>query len=170
MPAPIGADLIDAVDSRNEPVGVVARADVLEHGANFRTVHLLLTDRRGRVLLQRLASSRRRFPGRLGSSVAGYLHRGESFEVAARRRVREELGIRPALALLGVSEIPEGDATKFVGVFRGSGEGATIQDDSHVGELVWWSPSEIDEQLSRRPALFTPTFAEVWAFATRRPD
>lgn len=165
MPAPTLTDVIDRVDDRNRPVGVIRRGDVLKQGANFRTVHVLLFDGQGRVLLQRLASGRRRFPGRLGSSVAGYLHHGESFEAAARRRTFEELGLHPALDSVGVTEMVDERSKKFVGVFSGDGRGATLQDPDHIGELLWVRASEVDATLAAEGDRFTPTFAMVWRYA-----
>lgn len=44
MPAPAASALVDVVDDRDEPIGVLERGRVLGEGANFRTVHVLLVD------------------------------------------------------------------------------------------------------------------------------
>jgi len=162
MPAPTAFDPIDLVDSANRPAGVIARGAARSRGVNFRTVHVLLFDDDDRVLLQRLAAPRDRHPGRLGSSVAGYLHAGEGFAEASQRRTIEELGIDPDLESLGVLAMLDGRSTKFVGVFRGSGRGARVQDPSHVAELIWMGPDEVDRQVAADPDQFTPTFRTVW--------
>jgi isopentenyldiphosphate isomerase len=64
---------VDVVDERNEPIGVIPRAEVFSAGVNFRTVHVLVFDHEGELLLQRLSPERERHPGLWGSSVAGYL-------------------------------------------------------------------------------------------------
>lgn len=161
MPAPGKLDPIDAVDDANDPVGVVPRGQALEQGANFRTVHILLFAPDGRLLLQRLAAERQRHPGLWGSSVAGYLHAGESYEDAARRRTREELGADPALTDLGIVRMRDRHSTKFVRVFRAPYEGASIGLPDHIATLALFAPDEIDDMAKAPEPRLTPTLLEI---------
>lgn len=95
--------MIEVVNEANEPVGTVPRAEVFDRGANFRTVHVLPFNARGDLLLQQLSSHRERHPLSWGSSVAGYLHAGEDYVTAARRRLREELALEIPLTADGVT-------------------------------------------------------------------
>jgi len=94
MAAPGSTSLIDAVDDANEPVGAVARGDVFRLKANFRTVHVLVFNQAGDLLLQRLSATRERHPLMWGSSVAGYLHAGEDYLAAGQRRHQVHRGVR----------------------------------------------------------------------------
>src|SRR5438067_12996334 len=85
--------VIDAVDQSDSFIGPVRRNEVFRRRVNFRVVHILLFDRRGQLLVQQLASTRTRHSGYWGSSVAGYIFAGESYEAAAQRRLGEEIGI-----------------------------------------------------------------------------
>src|SRR5688500_15286374 len=87
------ADKIDRVDDRGRPVGTIRRGRVFEVGANFRVVHVLLSNKHGDLLLQQISRSRPRNPGSWGSSVAGYLLHRETYLHAAKRKLREELGV-----------------------------------------------------------------------------
>ncbi len=93
MPAVSEEMVIDVVDQNDSPVGMIRRNEVFTRRANFRVVHDLVFNQRGELLVQQLASTRTRHPGYWGSSVAGYIFAGESYEAAARRRLGEELGI-----------------------------------------------------------------------------
>lgn len=79
---------------------------------------------------------------------AACLHAGEPYEQAARRRVSEELKVKPTLRWLGRTAMGDDGVTKFVGVVVG--EVATtdpqIQDHSHVERLRW---AEIDTLKAR---------------------
>ena len=79
MPAPTKMSLIDRVDETDRAIGNVARGDVLRVGANFEQC-TSSSSTGERLLLQHLAPTRERHPERWGSSVAAYLHAGESYE------------------------------------------------------------------------------------------
>lgn len=165
MTAPGPHDLIDVVDYvTGARVGTIERERALATGAAFRTVHVLVTDRRGRLLLQRLSERRERHSGCWGSSVAAYLHAGESDDDAARRRLTEELGLAATLAELGRLVVRDGRSHKLVQIYAAEGDAATIEEPNHIAELRWWDRSELDEAIRARPRRFTPTFTEVYKF------
>jgi isopentenyl-diphosphate delta-isomerase len=164
MPHPSGTTLIDRVDATNEVVGRISRADALRVGANFRTVHALVFTSDGRLVVQRIGAGGTRHPGLLGSSMAGYLYAGESYEDAARRRTEDELGIRPRLLPLGVTSMIDERSLKFVGVFQAVSEDARIADPEHVAALEVWNLSDLVSAIDTRPEAFTSSFRRVLAF------
>jgi isopentenyldiphosphate isomerase len=167
MPAPGPSSLVDVVDERDEPIAVVPRSEVFTRRANFRTVHVLAFNHRGELLLQQLSGHRERHPGLWGSSVAGYVHAGETYEEAARRRLLEELGLRTDLQPVGVMAMADDGVTKFVGVF------VTVADDprnalpDHIAALEFRSLDDVRDQMAERPSDFTDTFREVLAFVEK---
>ena len=164
MPAPAPSSLIDAVDELNRPIGTVERNRALQTGVNFRTVHILVTDDEGRLLVQQLSATRERHALRWGSSVAGYLYAGESYEQGAARRVREELGISPCLHWVGVTSMLDEEATKFVGVFTSRASDARLVDSGHVAALEYWSQETVSDMIHNHPARLTDTFRHVLDF------
>lgn len=164
MPAPARADEIDRVDGRNRPVGRVLRRDALRIGANFRTVHVIMSTTDDRVILQRLADGRERHPGRLGSSVAGYLHAGEDPETAALRRTREELGVIPHLRERGVVRMRDRQSDKFVSVFTGVTDHYHNALPEQIERLQELTRHEVSSLLTSNPDQFTPTFRRVWSY------
>lgn len=159
-------DLVTLVNEQDEPVDAVPRVELRRHpGLHFRTAHLFVFDRRGHLLLQRLAAQRDRNPLRWGSSVAAYVRPGESYLDAARRRSGEELGITPSPSLIGITEMPDLRGTKHVALFRaGAGRRQVrIAEPGHIAELRWFSFDRIWDMLATDPVQFTATF--VWLFA-----
>lgn len=163
MPAPSATDLIDRVDDEDRPVGTVRRGDVPAAGANFRTVHVFAFDTAGLLLLQRTGPAHRH-PGRLGSSAAGFLHAGEGYKSAARRRLAEEVDVRTALREVGRTSMREDGATKFVRLFWTSLGAAMphIVDPGHVGALEFRHISDVEQRLADKPDAFTQTFPHVF--------
>lgn len=168
MPAPTQASPIDIVTGDDQAVGTIRRGEALAQGANFRTAHVFITDGRGDLLLQRLARDRERHPCRWGSSVAAYLHAGETYEEAAIRRLHEELGLSLALDPVGKIQMRDMNSLKFVYLFLGRDGEPRIREPDHIGELTYRSTAEIARELTAEPDSFTPTFRRLYeAFADR---
>lgn len=163
MSAPTANSLIDAVNERDEEVGTVRRGDALREGQNFRTAHIFIINHSRELLLQRLAGSRGRHPGRWGSSVAAYLFAGESYRHGAARRLEEELGINVGLTSLGKIEMRDAESLKFVCLFVARSEMAEIREPDHISELLYCRPAEVDARLRQNPDEFTPTFARLFS-------
>jgi isopentenyl-diphosphate Delta-isomerase len=170
MPAPTKTSLIDRVDNRDEPVGRIPRGEVLDFGANFRTVHVFVFHDE-LILLQQLASTRERHPERWGSSVAAYLHAGEDYEHAAHRRLQEELGLEGPLTRIGKTRMDDERSLKFVELYVLDDGPAEIREPEHIKDLSYWDRRSLDAAIIASPERFTPTFRHVYRyFQQRRPN
>lgn len=163
MPAPGPDSLIDRVDGYDRRVGTVRRGEALTVAANFRTVHVFVVNRDGRLLLQRLAATRRRHPTRWGSSVAGYLHAGESYLSAARRRLGEELGLEVPLRELLKVEMEDEESTKFVSLFEAVAGSPINGEPTQIDALRYWDTAELDQAVIDHAEAFTPTFRLLYS-------
>jgi isopentenyldiphosphate isomerase len=158
-------EIVDAVDVDDRVVGAVSRAALKADGSNFRVVHVLVLDGRGRILIQRLAPSKASSFA-LGSSVAGHVRSGESYASAAQREAREELGVQlDALRDLGTTWLDEGPRRKFIGVFLAQHEGPFTLDATEVAEASFLPVGEIRRLLREGAGTFSPTFERVFRFA-----
>lgn len=86
-------ELLQLVDAEDRPVGVAARAEVHRRGLLHRAVNVVVVDARGRVFLQRRAAAKAVAPLAWDVSASEHLAPGEPWTDAARRGVREELGV-----------------------------------------------------------------------------
>src|SRR5690348_1946202 len=154
-------DPIDAVDEQDRVVGTAKRRQARNSPIGFRTVHVIA--REGQVVvLQRLAPGFGTAPLHLGSSVAGFLHTGETYEHAARRTGLREIGAElHDLRLLGKLHLIDGSSHKFVSVYTARVDQAHNGDPSEIAELVRMSPGDVDDMLDRAPDEFTATSQAV---------
>jgi 8-oxo-dGTP pyrophosphatase MutT (NUDIX family) len=161
----VGDDMtIDVVDGHDSPIGEIIRRDVFKLRANFRVAHVLVFNRKGELLIQRLGSKRQRHPRYWGSSVAGYLFAGETYQEAARRRISQELGAPNAvLTSLGKFSMNDEGCKKFIGLFSTIQEGPFRIDHSHIEAVEFLSLREIHNAKLR----FTETFLRVLDFYER---
>jgi isopentenyldiphosphate isomerase len=157
--------ILDAVNQADVPIGLVKREDVFATHAGFRVAHVLVFNSRGRLLIQRLAPSRKRNPGAWGSSVAAYLFASENYQAAAARRVTEELGVTAtSLTFVGKTSMMDDGCLKFISVFMMRSDGPFLFDHSHIAEIEFAPPPQIQEMINNCTRQFTPTFLHVFQY------
>jgi isopentenyl-diphosphate delta-isomerase len=112
-----------------------------------------------------LSRKRERNPLKWGSSVAGYLHAGESYADGATRRLREELGMETPIVKHGSISMQDHSSTKFITLYKtGIVAEPRIEEPSHIESLRFWNLGELQEELSIDSEQFTETFRYVFRF------
>src|SRR5688572_17005539 len=86
--------IIDRVDEDDAVIGPISRQNIFREQAGFRSLHLFVVNSKNELLLQRIAGAKERYPGFWGSSAAGYIFSGESYDEAAQRKLEQELGVK----------------------------------------------------------------------------
>jgi isopentenyl-diphosphate delta-isomerase len=147
------------VDEAHQPPGLLHRA-----------FSVLLVDPEGRVLLQRRAAAKTRFPLRWANSCCGHPAPGQSPGDAARIRLHEELGIDPVpLTEVGVylyrAEDPSTGRVEYEydHVLRGEFSPSTsvLPDPDEVADLRWMHPEELRARMATDPDAYAPWLAGV---------
>lgn len=152
---------IDTVDKNNTVQGIEQRKFVLEQGKNFRTVHILVF-KDEKLILQKLPPDHLRSPNCLGSSVAGYIHAGETLEDAALRKLESELGIIESVHAVKAFSMQDENSTKFISVFMASTNQEIKFDGQEIADVCYLSPDAVSDMVKNSPQLFTKTFLEVY--------
>lgn len=154
-------EIVDVVDREDRVVGTIPRGSIASSGANHRVVHILVLDRSGRLLMQRPSRALGR-SFELGSSVAGHVRSGESYEAAARREFEEELGLKaPELLDLGTTWLYASGRRKFIGVFIAHSGGPFTPDRGEVEAIEWIPLPTLRDLMRREPSRFSDTFRRV---------
>ena len=86
-------ELVVLVDSCDTPIGVAPKLAAHRDGLLHRAVSVLVFDDAGRVLLQRRAAGKYHSPLLWSNTCCGHPRPNESSHDAARRRLREEMGV-----------------------------------------------------------------------------
>ncbi|MFF3853158.1 isopentenyl-diphosphate Delta-isomerase [Micromonospora sp. NPDC002575] len=139
-------------------------------GRLHRAFSVLLVAPDGRVLLQRRAAVKTRFPLRWANSCCGHPAPGESLTAAANRRLGEELGVGPVeLTETGVyvyyAEDPATGRVEFEydHVLRADvpGDLPVRPDPAEVAELRWVDPATLETDLDGDPRAYAPWLGGV---------
>jgi isopentenyl-diphosphate delta-isomerase len=83
-------------------------------GRRHRAYLVLVVNRKGELCLARRHPAKWLWPGIWDGTVAGHVEEGETYASAARRRVFEEIGIRPRLKRI--------DLFPYTARWKGNGE------------------------------------------------
>ena len=82
------------VDKDDNPIGEAGLYEAHEKGLIHRIVRIMVEDGKGNILLQKRSAQMKRWPHCWDNSVAGHVDSGEDYDVAAKRELFEELGIK----------------------------------------------------------------------------
>ncbi len=91
-------ELLEIVNRNKDIIGVASRSECHQNPTLIhRSVHILIFNSAGLLLLQKRAKNKDVQPDKWDSSVGGHLSKGEDFKEAAYREMQEELGIEGIL-------------------------------------------------------------------------
>jgi len=144
------------VDEKNRAVGVGKKTRVHRAGLLHRAFSIFIVDDKGRILLQRRSREKYHSGGLLANSCCGHPRPGELTQVAARRRLTEELGIEAPLTFGFFSryraDLDGGmQENEFVYVYFGPLAAQPNPDPAEVSEVELASPGEIARRIAREP-------------------
>ncbi|MFA7344739.1 MAG: 16S rRNA (adenine(1518)-N(6)/adenine(1519)-N(6))-dimethyltransferase RsmA [Terrimicrobiaceae bacterium] len=154
-----GGEIFDVVDESDRVLRAEPRDVVHVNNLLHRAAHMLIFNRRGEILLQKRSIWKDRNPGRWDSSAAGHLDSGENYLEAARRELREELGVdAPALEPVGKLTPCERTGWEFIEVFRGVHDGPFAPAPLEVETVAFFNKEDVLAWAARSPRDFSPVF------------
>ncbi|MFG1604656.1 NUDIX hydrolase [Actinoplanes sp. NPDC049265] len=86
-------ELIDVVDEQDRVVGQALRSESYARGLRHRCAFVLVRDADDRVFVHRRTATKQVFPSLYDMWVGGVVGAGETYDEAALREAREELGV-----------------------------------------------------------------------------
>ena len=158
-------DQVILVDEHDEPIGTAEKLAAHRHdGQLHRAFSIFLFDERGRMLIQRRASEKYHFPSLWTNACCSHPRPGETVEIAARRRLWEELGVRTNLKLLFTflysARDPESGLVEreFDHVLAGRIRGESTPNPAEVSAVDLLEFDQLERSCAERPGEYTPWF------------
>jgi isopentenyldiphosphate isomerase/GNAT superfamily N-acetyltransferase len=156
-------EYFDVVDENDIVVDRQPGRECVNRGFLHRAILVFLLNARGEVYLQKRARDVLFYPGCWSASVTGHVSSGETYLEAAKREVKEELGIDCELRVLGKFLTPNwkiNDMTEreFITVFEGSPSETSgrIRLSHETDEGRFLSPGDFRKWVFAEPGIFTP--------------
>jgi len=144
-------ELLSVVDENDLVIGQKSRGEIHRLGLRHRSVHLLIFNQAGDLLLQKRSMLKDSCPGFWDSSAAGHVEAGESYDQCVMREATEELGIE-------LSQLPErtgklspnkNNGMEFCQAYKTVHEGPFRPEEAEVDELRWFSQKELKNWLEQ---------------------
>ena len=163
------------VDESDVPVGTAPKLDAHREGRLHRALSVIVRDRHGRILLQKRHVGKYHSGGLWTNTCCSHPRPDEPVQVAAGRRLREEMGFScPVLPLVAVTYRADvgNDLIEheFVHVFGGRYDGAIRPDPQEADGFDWIEPAALQADLALAPHRYSVWFrkycAEYWDYVT----
>ena len=170
MPYDNPAELFDVVDAEDRVIGQATRSEVHARGLLHRASHVFVFNSDGQLLLQQRSATKDAHPLCWTSSCSGHLDAGETYEIAAVRELKEEIGLEADVEFL--VKLPAGQETsnEHTALFRTTSDDCPRPDPTEVADLQWGDVDQWFGMLAVDPERFDPPFRELltWFVETAR--
>lgn len=144
-------EVLEVADREGNIVGLAKRSEL--HGNPsliHRVVHVLVFNARGELLLQKRSMTKDVAPGKWDTSVGGHINPGEAVPDAARREMKEELGISGiGLDFLYTHLFSNHVETELVYSYTCAYDGAIAFNHGEIEEVAFWDIKKIIKQLGK---------------------
>lgn len=162
------AEELILVDADDNETGFLSKADCHDgDGVLHRAFSLFLFNDDGELLLQQRSDSKRLWGGYWSNSICSHPRRGESMEVATRRRLLDELNIEADLQFVykfayQASFGEAGSENELCHVFVGRAPRDIRPNDSEISAIRFIAPADLDREFAEQPETLTPWFRMEW--------
>jgi len=156
------------VDLHDRPCGYASKAECHDgQGLLHRAFSLFVLNSEGQVLMQKRSSQKRLWPMYWSNSCCSHPRKGETMEVAAQRRLREELGIGCDFKYLFKFYYQErygkeGSEHEVCWVYLGWSDDPVHCNRNEIESWRFMKPATLNRLLSENPQQFTPWFQMEW--------
>jgi isopentenyl-diphosphate delta-isomerase len=156
-------DSVILVDAADVQIGTAQKLDAHRRGLMHRAISVLVRNKDGALLLQRRSAGKYHSGGLWANACCSHPMPGEDTAIAARRRLREEMGIECALAPLFVTHyranVSDGlIEDEVVHVFGAIHNGPVAPEPAEVSETKWLSLAELKRDMQARPDAYAVWF------------
>ncbi|MFH1133364.1 MAG: NUDIX domain-containing protein [Nanoarchaeota archaeon] len=158
----------DVVDREDKVTGKATWHELHAKGMIHRTVHILIFNSQGELLLQRRSQMMTIQPGKLTSSAAGHVMGDESYEHAAAREMKEELGINVALKPIGQTRSYTPQEKQNIMAFRANSDGPFITNEAETDDILFFNIACLEDQLKTRPEMFGDGFKAAYLLLNKK--
>lgn len=151
------------VNDHDEETGVMEKMEAHRTGSLHRAFSVLLFNSRGEMLLQKRAQTKYHSSGLWTNTCCSHPRPGESLEEAARRKLRQEMGIEanPRFAFKFQYKAPLDNQLiehEIDHVFIGQFDGEPVLNEHEAEDWKFVDLHSLKQQVHTDPQQFTPWF------------
>lgn len=148
---------MDVVNENDEVIGKTTRKEAHKKKLLHRVVHIIVFNSKGEVFVQKRSKSKEDYPGYYEISCAGHVDSGESYHDAARRELKEELGVDMPLQFVTKIAGDKDTGYEFIELFMCLYDGEISLDQEEIDEgLFQDSAALLVDMVMHRKEDYTP--------------
>ncbi len=151
----------DLVDKKDRLIKIGTKLEAKKLKLFTRSVHILLLNKEGKILLCKRSSNKETYPNKITSSAGGHVEQKESYIIAAKRELKEELGIVTALKNAGRFDIVNKQERAIHHLFIGKMK-KIFPDPNEISSFSLMSVEEIKKDLCSHPNKYCMPFKEAF--------
>lgn len=156
-------EMVVLINEKDEVLGLMEKQQAHINGLLHRAFSVFLFNTDGEMLLQKRAGEKYHSPNQWTNAVCSHPRAGESYSDAAKRRLKEELGIETQLTekfhFIYKAKVGENLWEHELDyVFTGEYEGDYHLNSEEVSEVRFISMENLDKELMETPDHFTEWF------------
>ncbi len=166
----VSDEIFELVDHEGMVIGTAPRGECHNNPSLLhRAVHILVWNSEGKLFLQHRSADKDIQPDKWDTSVGGHFAVGETPEMAAKREMEEELGIKDADLKFLYRYLWQTDReSELVYTFATIYDGNIKIDPNELDEAKLWSQAEIENHIGA--GIFTPNFEAEWEKINKLED
>lgn len=155
-------ELLYKVDEKDRVLGKISRDEAHSKDILHRSAIVFLMDPDGRIFLQQRANTKKIFPDCLEASSTFHVEYGETYEGAAKREIKEELGLGLNAKLIGkfVHHDPPEHQVVDVLIAHYDGVSKIVLDPSESSSGGFYTIDSVDRMIIK--VRTTPWLCQGW--------
>jgi len=155
------------VDEHDREIGEMEKLEAHVQGALHRAISIFIFDKNGRALIHQRACEKYHSPNLWTNTACSHPRPGEESVVAARRRLKEEMGIEAdlewAFQHMYKTSFENGlTEHELDHCFYGFYEGEIQPDPTEVQSHRWVEPDELKKDIESHPHNYTVWFRQIY--------
>ena len=147
-------EILDVVNEEDKVVGRETRQAIVESALLHRASHIILMNSQGEYFVQKRSEKKDMWPGMHEIGVGERLQAGETYEIAAKRGLFEETGLRSKITKLFTIKVRSAVANENIEVYKAVTDEDIKFNDTEMEECTFVSEKELRTMLPLRK--FTP--------------
>jgi isopentenyl-diphosphate delta-isomerase len=156
------------VDEADREIGHLSKGECHDgDGILHRAFSLFIYNPGGELLLQQRSADKRLWPLFWSNSCCSHPRRGETMDVATRRRLEQELGMAANFNHLFTFQyharyLDLGSESEICWVYIGLCNDPPRPNPTEISAVRWITADALDRELQEQPEVFTPWSAQEW--------
>jgi len=146
------------VDEEDNLIGRATRSECHSRKLLHRSVYVFVVNSESKLLLQKRSMSKDLYPGYYTGSATGHVDYGETYEEAAHRELKEELGIDGKLIYLGKFRTATEEENEISALYLLLFDGEPKFNREEITECFFEDIKEVERDIEENRKLFAPGF------------